>query len=57
MLTFEGGESVIARTTDEFPLFPPCEPYIELLRQPASAAQQINTEMAHINRIRNMLPR
>lgn len=56
-LTVEGGVSVMARTTDEFPLFWVCEPNCALLRQPASAAEKISTEIGKIDRTRNMLPR
>jgi hypothetical protein len=57
MLTFEGGVSVMVSTTEEFPLFPTCEPSCEVPRQLASAAQKIRTEIGQIHRIRNMLPR
>ena len=39
MVTFDGGVSVIAKTTEEFPLAGPCAPYCALVPQPASAAQ------------------
>ena len=39
MVTFDGGVSVIAKTTEEFPLPGPCAPYCALVPQPASAAQ------------------
>jgi hypothetical protein len=42
MVTFEGGASVISRTTDELPLFWTCEPMDELPRQLASTAQKIS---------------
>jgi hypothetical protein len=42
MVTFEGGASVISRTTDELPLFWICEPMGEPEPQPASAAQKIS---------------
>ena len=57
MVTFEGGVSVMARTTDEFPLLTTCEPTCVVPRQPASAAQKISKQIGKIDRTRNMLPR
>src|SRR6266849_6612546 len=56
MLTSEGGVSVAARTTVEFPDWF-CEPMpLELARQPANAAQAQTADMAKIERNRNIVP-
>ena len=57
ILTFDGGVSVMARTTDEFPLFCVCEPTCAVPRQPTSAAEKISAEIGPIIRIRNMFSR
>jgi len=48
-LTSDGGVSVIARTTLEFPLFWVCEPNWFVLPQPASAEQRISPEIVQID--------
>jgi len=55
MLTFDGGRSVMARTTDEFPEFCVCEPISVPLRQPAMAVQKIR--IVKMGRNRNMFSR
>ena len=55
MLTFVGGVSVTARTTDELPEDGVPEPRESLPRQPTSAAQKINNAVMQMDRCRSMV--
>jgi hypothetical protein len=58
MLTFVGGVSVTASTTDEFPEDCDCEPswLLVVMRQPANAAQSISSEIVKSDRNRTIAP-